>query len=218
MSKNPFIVIESLDGAGGSTQTDLLTQALKKEKPFKIHFPQEDRSTGRLIYDKFLLTKNKLNFSKREQSLLYISDFHSRAEIIHTIQQGKEEKHKVVISDRFCTSTFAYQTMGLTGEKRKKMLNWLFELTYKANLPKPDIVILLDLPVEISISRLKALSHKKDYFENKTRLTAIRNSYLKIAKQQKWHVVSCVDEEGNARSKADIHSDVLSLVLRSRSK
>ena len=75
---NPFIVIETLDAGGSQTQTDRLARRLEKEgyQPHQYHFPQEDRATGRLIYDKFLLPKKR--FSKREQALLYIQDFFSK--------------------------------------------------------------------------------------------------------------------------------------------
>ena len=79
-----FIVIESIDAAGGSTQAKLLADRLQKTgyDVLSLHFPQEDAPTGQLIYEKFLRNKNKLKLTRREQALLYIQDFFSRAEDI----------------------------------------------------------------------------------------------------------------------------------------
>lgn len=224
MSLNPLIVIEALDAGGSQTQTDWLVRRLKKEgwQPHAFHFPQENRATGQLIYNKFLLAKkgparhrreaSGAGFSQREQALLYIQDFFSRAEDIEALRQA-QGKH-VIVSDRFYGSTLAYQTIGLTGAKRQAVLAWIAWLTEKGTpaLPKPDLVILLDTPVEISLERLR--DKKKDFFENKAKLTAIRKSYLQLAKERKWRIVNSVDKQGTPRTREDMHEEVWGIVRR----
>ncbi len=220
---NPFIVLEALDAGGSQTQTDLLTKRLKKEgyKPHQYHFPQEDRATGRIIYDKFLLYKNKFPFSKREQALLYIQDFFSKQEELSALISPPARggvrgggRGAVVVSDRFATSTMAYQTIGLKTTERKQMLDWITWLCYKSTpaLPKPDIVLFLDTPVEISLKRLKG--KKKDFFETEEKLTAIRDSYLKLAKEQKWKIFQSVDKEGNQRTREELHEEIWVVVQK----
>ena len=205
----PFFVLEALDAGGSQTQTDLLSERFKKEgyTVSQFHFPQEDQATGRLIYDKFLLTKNKPGFSRREQALLYIQDFFSRADDLKRLVNDTAAK-SVIISDRFCTSTMAYQTIGLTGKKRRDFLKWVDYLCYQATpvLPKPTAVIFLDTPVDVSLRRLKG--KKKDYHENKTKLTAFHRSYTKLAKEQKWLIFSSVDEQGRERTREAIHDEI----------
>lgn len=212
---NPFIVLEALDAGGSQTQTDLLVRRLKKEgyKPHQYHFPQEDRATGRIIYDKFLLYKNKFPFSGREQALLYIQDFYSKNEEITNIISPRPGKH-IVVSDRFATSTMAYQTIGLKPKERKQMLDWITWLCYKGKpaLPKPDIILFLDTPVEISLKRLQG--KKKDFFETKEKLTAIRDSYLKLAKEQKWKIFNSVDTKGNQRTREELHEEIWGVVKK----
>lgn len=208
MPKTPFIVIEALDAGGSQTQTGLLADKLTSVNytVTKLHFPQEDRATGRLIYEKFLLYKNKYPFSRREQALLYIQDFFSRADdIAGVLRVGRKN---IVLSDRFCTSTMAYQTVGLTGRARTAMLKWISWLCYEGTpaLPKPDLVLFIDTPVEVSLKRLK--DKKKDYFETKEKLTAIRNSYLRLAKQHKWHSVPSITPAGHERTREEIHEDI----------
>lgn len=214
--KSPFIVIESLDAAGGSTQAGLLIGRIKKAgyKAYQFHYPQEDEPTGRMIYDKFLLHKNKNPFSRREQALLYIQDFFAESKKLREIitRPGKN----CIVSDRYCTSTMAYQTIGTTGAARKRMLAWIHWLCWegKPALPKPDMVILLDLPVSISLKRLNERPGTKDFFENRRRQEAIRRSYLRLAKEAGWKVVHCADDAGQQRSREDIHADVWQAVMK----
>lgn len=211
--RNPFIVIEALDAGGSQTQTDRLARRLKQGgyTVRQLHFPQEDRATGRLIYEKFLHSTTSV-FSRREQALLYLQDFFSRAEDITKALSTST----IVISDRFYTSTFAYQTIGLTGQRRRDVLAWIKWLAEQGTprLPRPDAVILLDTPVEISLGHLS--SKKKDHFENRQKLAAIRRSYLKLAHEKRWHVIPSADTHGRQRSIADIHADVWQYVNRRR--
>ncbi|HSX25218.1 MAG TPA: dTMP kinase, partial [Candidatus Andersenbacteria bacterium] len=185
--------------------------------PHQYHFPQEDKATGRIIYDKFLLYQNKEPFSRREQALLFIQDFFSKQEELNEIITNGKKK-SVVVSDRFAMSTMAYQTIGLTGNARKKMIDWITWLCYKGKpvLPKPDIVLFLDTPVEISLLRLK--NKKKDFHENREKLTAFRNSYLKVAKEQKWIVFNSVDENGEQRTREELHEEIWSAVHKRLTK
>ncbi len=179
----------------------------------QLHFPQEDRATGQLIYEKFLHDP-RAHFTRREQALLYLQDFFSRAEDITAVLSPSSEgeikrgSNRVVVSDRFYTSTLAYQTIGLTGRRRRAVINWIKWLARHGTprLPLPDLVILLDTPVDISLRHLKG--KKKDHFENRQKLTAIRRSYRRLAAAENWTVVSSADAAGNQRSIADIHADI----------
>lgn len=209
---SPFIVIEALDAGGSQTQTDLLAKRLKREKytVVQLHFPQEDRATGRLIYNKFLLSNNKSHLSRREQALIYLQDFYSRAEDICI---ARRRQRSIVVSDRFCTSTFVYQTLGLSGAQRRRMMTWLLWLAYgdTPTLPQPTLVVFLDTPVEVSLRRLK--EKKRDYFETRAKLTAIRNSYLKLASEHGWSTIPSVDEQGRERTREDVHNEVWQAVF-----
>lgn len=210
MSKNhnPFIVIEALDAGGSQTQTDRLAKKLQKERyrVHQYHFPQEDTTSGRLVYDKYLFSQNKYEFTKREQALLYIQDFFSRVDEMRAIQakQGK----RVIISDRYYTSTLAYQTAGLTGARRQRTLEWIRDICLKEQpkLLKPDLVILLDTPVNIALKHLA--NKKKDFHENSQKLTSFRNSYLRLASDERWTIINSVNEGGAQRSIQDIHQEI----------
>lgn len=81
----PFIVIEALNAGGKTTQFNLLSGALKKAgfKVRQYHFHQRDQATGQLIEKKFLHNNSpQARFTRREQALLYIQDFFTRAQDI----------------------------------------------------------------------------------------------------------------------------------------
>jgi len=143
----------------------------------------------------------------------YITDFFSRSEDIQDVLEGRVS-HDVVVTDRYCMSTMAYQTIGLTGKRRKKMLDWIMWLCYegKPRLHKPDLIIFLDTPLEVSLKRLKG--KPRDMHEKREKLAAFSTSYSRVAKEQGWQVVSNVDEAGKERSKQDIHQDIWDVVTR----
>ncbi|MAF81282.1 dTMP kinase [bacterium] len=217
MSKKPFVIIEGIDAAGSSTQAQLLVKKLQSagRKPLQLHFPQEDKKTGQLIYDKYLRTKKMGSLSRREQALLYIADFYSRTDDIAAVMNGKDSAHDFVISDRWCTSTFAYQTVGLAGKARAKMLDWLTELCWKGKpqLAKPDLVIFLDTPW---VTARKRMPKKKDYFEADSRKQrGIRISYRRLASDSKnWVVVNSRDANNVERSKNDLHQEIWDILQK----
>ncbi|MEX1112397.1 MAG: hypothetical protein WEC84_02950 [Candidatus Andersenbacteria bacterium] len=206
----PFFIIESLDAGGGSTQLEFLARRLTAEgyTPNQYHFPQEDAPTGQLIYQKYLHDRNKHPLSRREQSLLYMQDFFSKLEEMQRI--AGERSKDILISDRYCTSTMAYQTIGLTGKRRQDMLAWLRWLAWEGSpqLLKPTAVLLLDIPVSLAIQRLNKSGKKKDLYEHRDKLMAIRKSYMRLAREQKWLIVSNTDSTGQERTRQDIHDEV----------
>ena len=206
---NPFIVLEAINGAGKTTQFNLLNAALEKAgyAPHSYHFHQRDRATGQVIEYKFHHDKmGRQSFTQREQALLYIQDFYSRAEDFVALRQATGEH--IIIADRFYTSTLAYQTIGLSGEKRRKMIAWIKWLCEQGEprLLKPDLVILLDTPVHISAKHL--IGTKRDFFEQEKNLAAIRRSYLRLAEEEGWIVINSADERGRQRLVEDIHQEI----------
>lgn len=208
--RSPLIVIEAIDAGGSQTQTDLLVRHLKRAgyQPVALHFPQADRATGQIIYRKFLHARLP-DFSRREQALLYIQDFFSRVE---DIQRWRSRGHTVIVADRYCTSTMAYQTVGMNRRARRRLMTWITRLCYQGtpSLPRPDLVIFIDTPVAIAVAHLAG--RRRDYFEHQRRLISIRASYLALARERTWPIVPGVDDRGRQRPRRAIHTDVWSLV------
>jgi dTMP kinase len=178
MTKNPykgkFIVFEGIDGAGGETQSKLLFNYFKKQKKpvKKLSYPDYRGPIGKLIHQ-FL--HKKYNFSPEVQFLLYFTDFLKDKE---KIEKWKRE-NKIIISDRYFTSTLAYQGQkGFSIEKALKIFK-IFDL------PKPDLIIYLKISAETSIQRKFKEKRSLDRHEaDKKFLEKLSKFYEKLIKNQ----------------------------------
>lgn len=184
MSKGKFIIIDGIEGRGGDTQTNLLSEFLIKQgkEVIKYHYPTYDQPIGKVIYE-FL--NKKYDFSPEVQALLYFSEFLQDKEIVEkSVAEGK-----YVIADRYFSSTIAYQgTKGVNYEKLMKLAG-IFPLA------KPDLAIYLKLSPETSIKRKTLqkgrgeLDRHEGNFEFLQKLAKI---YDKIAEKSilcKWEIV-----------------------------
>ena len=99
-------------------------------------------------------------------------------------------------------------------------LSWLEDYEYRLlGLPKPDAVVFLDMPPEVSQTLLSGRYHgdeqKKDIHEKDVSyLLSCRISALYAAEKRGWQVVSCVDEQGQVRSVEEIQQQLLSIMDR----
>jgi len=191
--KGKLIVFEGIDGAGLTTQAELLEKYLK-EKKYEVVITKEPTNNliGGLI--RAALKKEWLT-SNRTLQLLFSADraHHLEKEIIPALENGK-----IVISDRYFISTIAYGMIEL--EK-----DWLKALNSKFLLP--DAIFIIDVPVEVSIERIKASRFRFELFEEKKKLEKIRNNFLELSKEYK----NCFVINGN-RSIEEVHKEIVKIV------
>lgn len=206
MKKGKLIVIDGIDGSGKATQTRLLESKLKKDgyKVKVIDFPRyENNFFGKLI-GQYLsgMYGDFIQMDPRVASILYAADrFESSKEIKKWLDQGY-----VVLSDRYVSANQIHQGGKIRSQKeREKFLAWLEKMEFSVFcIPKPDLVVYLDVPFEISQYWLKqkvAKRKKQSYLKNGRRdvaednlihLKDSRNSALSLAKTNKnWIKVSC---------------------------
>jgi len=169
-----FLVIEGIDGAGGSTQSRILKKFLE-EKNFKVElisYPDYSNSIGKVVR-KFL--NKEFEISAEAQFFLYALDMvKDREKILKNLKEGK-----IVLADRYVFSTLAYQCFAkkFSFKKGLKLIE-IFEL------PKPDLVFLLDIKPETSIRRKMKENNKLDRHEEGLKLLEkVRKGYLKLAKE-----------------------------------
>lgn len=181
-TQGKLIVFEGIDGAGCETQVKLLFDYLKRQGKSveRLYYPDYEGPIGRLIHQ---YLHKQYEFSVDIQFLLYFTDFiKDREKINQWIGEGK-----IVICDRYFSSTLAYQ--GLRGFSIKKAL----ELARTFKLPKPDLIIYLKVSPEVSMSR--KYKEKKDLDRNeadKKFLKKVWDSYEKLIKGKilsKWVVI-----------------------------
>lgn len=184
--QNPyFIVIEGNDGSGKGTQVGKLVSDLKRNPSyFKLNNNRiiletrepTNNDIGQLIR-KFLKDINQLN--KKSLSLLFAADRYDHLErnIIPTLTKGG-----IVVSERYVYSSIAYQIA------EEIDFNWICRINEK--IVTPDLVIILDVDPEISISRIKSKGtvrsfEEMEYFEKRILLqNTIRQIYLEIAENK----------------------------------
>jgi dTMP kinase len=217
-----LIVIEGLDGAGKSTQIELLRKHLENKgiKCQYIHFPMMNKG----IYGNLIAEFLRGEFGSVSQvhpklvALLFAND---RAEHIHLINNWLEEGY-YVLADRYVNSNIAYQCAKTADAQEKEDLkNWILDFEFNFNkLPKPYKSIFLEVPFQSIINSLSNnragedrdyLKGKKDIHEDSISLQEnVYAQYKKmIAEQENFKSIDCSDENGNFKPINIIHQMVL---------
>ncbi|HEV3244778.1 MAG TPA: thymidylate kinase [Candidatus Paceibacterota bacterium] len=202
MRKPKFIVLEGIDGVGKGTQMKLLGERLRKAgvRFTSVSSPRYKTPTGQLV--KRALHGEFGDFVGLNAYLAatpYFLDFAAaRADLVAALKKG------VVISDRYVSSTSAYHAAKLPQKERKAFLDLVDQFMFREfKLPKPDLVLYLDMPVARAQKNLRG--KKKDQYEkNVGYQRRVAQVYLQLAKRKGWRVVPCV-KNGRLRSPEEVH-------------
>jgi dTMP kinase len=200
MKKNPykgkFIVFDSLDGAGNSTQVKLLADYLNKIGK-RTHITKEPTSglIGGLI-------KSQLTHDWKSSQiclqLLFSADraYHLEKEVVPLLKKGIN-----VISDRYFFSTMAYGNLEIND------LDWLIEINKKFILP--DLTFFLKVSPKICIERIKKDRFEITLFEKEKVLEKVWQNYEILAK--KFQNIFLIDGE---RSVKEISKEIQKITLK----
>ena len=172
--KGKFITFEGVDGAGKSTHIDEVISFLESQK---IAVKRTREPGGTKLGEKLreLLLHDEMD-PETETLLMFAARRQHIAEVIKpTLDEGV-----FVVSDRFTDATYAYQYGGkqVAYSKIQTLEAWVHPDL------KADLTLLFDLPVEISIDRLKK-NRAPDKFEKESEafFNRLRNVYLDLARQ-----------------------------------
>jgi len=215
-----LIVIEGLDGSGKSTQLDLLNQNLINcgIDCKAVSFPDYDNPSSTLV--KMYLNGNF--GSKPGDVNAYAASVFYTVDRYASFKAGWGDYYAnggTVIAGRYTTSNAVHQASKLPEEQWEDFLGWLYDFEYnKIGIPKPDKVIFLDMPVEVSqkllTKRYAGDESKKDIHENDTEyLDRCRKAAVFTAEYSGWEIIPC-SEYGEPRSVDRISIDVLKSVLK----
>lgn len=214
-----LIVIEGLDGCGKTTQVNLLPEKLKSLgfDSKLISFPDYSDPSSTLVRmylgGEFGDKPDAVN--GYAASLFYAVD---RYASYKRHWADYYENGGIVVSGRYVESNAYHQMSKLPESEWETYLEWLYETEYeKTAIPRPDAVIFLDMPVEVSTkmveSRYSGDESKKDIHEkDREYLLACRKAASFAAKKCGWNVINCADGD-KPRSIEDISADVLKVVL-----
>ncbi len=167
--RGKFITLEGMDGAGKSTHSPDIIKLLES-KGVEVVATREPGGTALGEQLRTLLLNEPMH--PETETLLM---FAARREHIAKVIEPALTRGAWVLSDRFTDATYAYQSGG-----RGVLANKVIELeTWVQVGLQPDLTLLFDVPVEISVARL-ASARTPDKFERESSefFTKIRNAYL----------------------------------------
>ena len=221
MNKGKIIVVEgACDGIGKSTQYELLNKWLKEEgyEVKKHHFPSYNTPQGALV-EKYL----KGDFGNpKDISPYYINSLYA-IDRASTFKEGLEEEYKkgkILLFDRYTTSSIIYQSSTIEDPvKRKEFIDYIVDFEYnKLQIPTPDGVIFLrapfDLVTELRNKRKENEGIANDIHERDLEfMKRVYENATYLADYLDWDKVNC-SREDSLRSIEDIHEEVKQKVLK----
>ena len=153
-----YIVFEGIDGAGKSTQINLLKDWLE-QNGFDVETVVEptDSEVGKLIRKILQRPDATTDRIQKTLGLLFAADR-------MLIMDKLNDDSKVILSDRSFISSLAYQ----------EPAEWIEQINKYAK--EPDLVLLLDVDVKTSVNRCS----KEDEFENEEFLSKVKTNYLDL--------------------------------------
>lgn len=211
------IVIEGLDGSGKATQTARLYELLSARgvQVRRVSFPDYDSPSSALVkmYLNGEFGSDPGDVNGYAAAAFYAVDRYASFKK----DWGKAyDDGAVILCDRYATSNAVYQMTKVPQCEREEYLRWLEELEYcRLGIPRPDLVIYLDVPTDISQSlmscRYDGDESKKDLHErNLAYLAQCGESAHYSAMKLNWNVISCV-RDGKMRSIDDISAEIAKL-------
>ncbi len=212
-----LIIIESgSDASGKATQTKILYERLINEgyNVKKVEYPNYESNSSALVkmYLNGDFGKNATDVDPYIASTFYAVDRYA------SYKTEWEEFYKnggIILADRYTTSNMVHQASKMDEKDRDKYLDWLFDYEYNFyKIPKPNGVIFLDVPVEISQELMKNRKNKingdskKDIHESDIKyLKKSYNNSIYIANKYDWIKINCVINN-NLRSIEDINDEI----------
>ena len=213
-----LIVIEGTDGSGKSTQFKLLTEHLAQDGQVfqKLVFPQYSEPSSALIR---MYLGGEFGTKPTDVNAYAASAFYA-VDRYASYKKGWGQWYEdggLILSDRYTTSNAVHQASKEPPEKQAEYLQWLYEFEYgKLGLPRPDLVIYLDVPTSFTERLLRQREQNTNtqadiHEQDMQYLATCRETGRAAAKFYGWQVIQCV-EDGAMRSIESIHNEIYRLV------
>lgn len=227
--RGKLIVIEGTDCSGKETQAKLLAKKLTQVNiPIKhLSFPNYNTATGKIIgscylgkeelCNQLLKTNNgwfeegASNVDGLVSSLYYAADRKYNIDVIENLLN----KGINVILDRYTFSNMAHQGGKiLTQEERFKFFKKIDVLEFDLlGLPKPDLVVLLYVPYQVTLKLQEDRLESKDQHEkDKNHLRRAEQTYLELRALYHFKMIECT-KDGEMRPIKDIHEELFQTTI-----
>lgn len=165
-----FIVFEGLDGAGTTTQMQLLAEACdRSDRSCRATFEPTDKPIGRLVRS---VLQKQIVTTPLALAMLYAADREDHLHnpvygLIHDLEAGK-----LVISDRYLYSSLSYQGVECDFDKIASLNEF----------PSPQYVFFIDTPVDECLKRISSRGNETELFEKQEFLHKVKENYERIFK------------------------------------
>jgi dTMP kinase len=221
----PLIVLEGLDGAGKSTQLELLRRRASElgHSTEFLHFPRVDSP----VYGELIAGFLRGDMGGQDEvdpylvAMLFAGDRAAAAPMLREwLSAGK-----FVFLDRYVYSNVGYQCAKVADpENRRRLRDWILELEFEIYaIPRPDVSLFLDVPFAFTEARLTAqrqgsdrdyLRGKEDVHESSLDLQRrVREVYLDTAAADRsLRIVDCASTSGAMLPPDEIFEKILSQV------
>ena len=214
------IAIEGTDSSGKATQAALLCSLLNKlgAKSKVVSFPDYQQPSCSLV-EHYLSGHFPRDLNPKTVATFFAVDRSVK------LQKEQEElkEFDVVIYDRYTMSNAIHQGLGYEGQDKVDFLQWVVKMEYEMlGIPKEDLTIFLDMPLEFSLMLLKDRTGKEgiqnDIHENAEHLTKAYENAKFVSQYFGFKTVKCVNNpfevtHSNIKTREDISEEVLMLVL-----
>jgi dTMP kinase len=181
-----FITVEGIEGAGKSTAIQFITNYLQSNN-IPLRVTREPGGTP-IAEDirRLLLMPHEENVATDTELLLM---FASRAQHIANVIRPALAKGEWVLCDRFTDASYAYQGggRGIPNERIAVLETWV-----QGEL-QPDLTLLLDLPAEMGLMRIKdRKTQDRIEREHHDFFARVRQAYLDRAKRfpQRFKIIN----------------------------
>ena len=220
MSKGKLIVLEGIDGSGKSAQYRRLCARMEKRNIDYNHivFPRYDKESSALIrmYLSGQFGSRPGDVNPYAASTFYAVDRFAS----YRDDWGKiYEAGGLILSDRYTTSNAVHQGSKLPEAELPDFFKWLYDLEYvKMGLPRPDLVIYLDVDVETSLGRMARRQEKThtsaDIHEQDTDyLRRCLETARKAADYYGWKKIDYL-KDGREREVDEKNLEIFNIILK----
>jgi dTMP kinase len=164
-----LIAIEGIDGAGKTTQVEMLRMALENagESPVVSKEPTNG-PWGKIIKE----SANNGRLSPEEELTAFLND---RTEHVSNVVKPAMEEGRIIILDRYFYSSIAYQ-----GSRGANYMD--VQVIMESRFPIPDAVFILDLEPVVSVSRIAySRGEQPNHFEDRKNLARARDIFNQLS-------------------------------------
>ena len=191
-------MIEAGDGSGKATQTrklfERLTEATER-RVHKISFPDYQSASSALIK---MYLHGDFGTHASDVDAYAASTFYAVDRYASFKTHWKEyyEAGDIIIADRYVTSNMAHQAIKIDDPlERRRFLDWLDDFEYnKLKLPRPDLILFLDMPPSITerlIDARRSTSERDIHETDREYLRQCYRAYKELAAQYRWTTIAC---------------------------